>query len=182
MPQLIPHPAFPPARIASVEARVTGMTADWLSLRWKVVPGAVLKLPPFAGRKRADGLWRKTCFELFVKRDGSDGYSEFNLSPSEAWAAYDFDSYRAGMRDRPVERAPACSLRNGSSCTLLDVHIPADAIPAGPATIGLSAVLEETCGTLSFWALAHPEASRQPQPDFHDPACFAGRLAAPEAP
>lgn len=182
MPHLIPHPAFPPSAVTSVEARVTGKTAEWLSLRWKVTPGGVLKLPNFAGRRRADGLWRTTCFELFVRPDGGERYAEFNLSPSEAWAAYDFDSYRAGMRERAMERMPVSALRNGSSCTLFDAHIPMDAVPSGPGAIGLHAVLEENCGTRSFWALAHPDPSRQPDPDFHDAACFAGRLAAPEGP
>jgi hypothetical protein len=35
--------------------------------------------------------------------------------------------------------------------------------------IGLTAVLEQTDGTKSYWALAHPPG----KPDFHDPACFA---------
>ena len=182
MSQLIAHPASPPDGIASVEARITGVTPNWLSLRWKVTPGGTLRLPPLAGRQRRDGLWRTTCFELFVRPDGGETYSEFNLSPSEAWAAYDFDSYRTGMRERKLDQAPVCSLRNGSSFILFDAQIPVEAIPAGPSTIGLNAVLEEFCGTRSFWALAHPDPSTQPDPDFHDAACFAGRLAAPEAP
>ena len=40
--------------------------------------------------------------------------------------------------------------------------------------LGLSAILEETDGTKSYWALAHPEGDK---PDFHDPVCFAARLA-----
>jgi hypothetical protein len=40
--------------------------------------------------------------------------------------------------------------------------------------LGLSAVLEETDGTRSFWALAHPDERK---PDFHHPDCFAAQLA-----
>ena len=38
--------------------------------------------------------------------------------------------------------------------------------------LGLSVVLEETDGTKSYWALAHPPET----PDFHMPDCFIGKL------
>jgi hypothetical protein len=44
---------------------------------------------------------------------------------------------------------------------------------AGVWELGLSAVLEETDGIKSYWALAHPNAEK---PDFHDSACFAAHL------
>ena len=40
--------------------------------------------------------------------------------------------------------------------------------------LGLSAILEEKDGTKSYWALSHPGGDK---PDFHDPVCFAARLA-----
>ena len=47
---------------------------------------------------------------------------------------------------------------------------------AAPATIsaGLSAVIEDARGGLSYWALTHGAN----QPDFHDPATFVLRLPA----
>jgi hypothetical protein len=39
--------------------------------------------------------------------------------------------------------------------------------------LGLSAVLEETDGTKSYWALTHPNPEK---PDFHHPGCFVARL------
>jgi len=39
--------------------------------------------------------------------------------------------------------------------------------------LGLSAVLEETDGTKSYWALAHCGE----KPDFHDAGCFTAKLA-----
>ena len=41
-----------------------------------------------------------------------------------------------------------------------------------PELIGLSAVVETTDGTLSYWALAHPRA----QPDFHHPVGWTARV------
>ncbi len=41
--------------------------------------------------------------------------------------------------------------------------------------LALSAVIEETDGTKSYWALRHPPGA----PDFHHPDCFALTLEAP---
>lgn len=177
--RLIPHPAFPPLAVESVEARIVSLDANWLVLRWRIEGGKRLVVPTLAGKRRADGLWQATCFELFLRPEsGAGGYCEFNLSPSERWAAYDFTGYREGMADRPLPRDPACTWRGGSAFSLFDAAIPAAALPPLPAAFALTAVLEEEGGHKSFWAMRHPPE----KPDFHDPACFAGRLAAPDKP
>ncbi|HSG34315.1 MAG TPA: DOMON-like domain-containing protein, partial [Sphingomonadaceae bacterium] len=134
-------------------------------------------VPAFAGKGRADGLWQTTCFEAFLMPEGGLAYVELNLSPSERWAAYDFDDYRAGMREREFPREPDCTMRIGSSFAIFDAAIPASGLPGVPCGLGLSAVIEEEGGVLSYWALAHPEG----KPDFHHPACFAATLPAPAA-
>src|SRR5262249_58742706 len=55
-----------------------------------------LRIPSVAEHRRGHDLWRHTCFEAFVARDGDTAYHEFNLSPSREWAAYAFRSYRDG--------------------------------------------------------------------------------------
>ena len=86
--QLIAHPQHAPSQVSGIAARIVALGPNWLTLRWKVEGAAKLVLPKFAGRGRADGLWRSTCFELFVRSNQREGYAEFNLSPSEQWAAY----------------------------------------------------------------------------------------------
>ena len=108
---LVPHPDHPPARITSIEARVIGLEADWLRLRWRVEGSGALVVPPFAGKGRADELWRTTCFEAFLRPVGGESYVELNLSPSERWNAYDFDRYREAMSERPFPRSS--SARSG---------------------------------------------------------------------
>ncbi len=134
-------------------------------------------VPPFAGKGRADGLWKITCFELFLRPEGSPAYCEINLSPSERWNAYDFDGYRLGMAERPFPREPECTLRQGSSFAIFDAAIPTGGLPQAGCAMNLCAVIEEEGGTISYWALAHPAG----KPDFHDPACFAATLPAPGA-
>lgn len=175
---LTAHPAHPAKVVSGIAARILSFDANWLTLRWKVDGAGALVLPPFAGRARTDGLWQTTCFELFVTAPGGEGYAEFNLSPSERWAAYDFSGYRAGMAERAVERPPVCTPRRGGSVLIFDAAIPASALPPLPWAFGLTAVIEEEGGIKSYWAMAHPPE----KPDFHDPACMAGRLAAPAKP
>lgn len=176
--QLVPHPAHPPLALRAIQARVIGADDNWLRLRWRLDGAERLHVPGFAGKGRADELWRGTCFEAFLRPDGGEHYCELNLSPSERWNAYDFDSYRAGMKERPFPREPQCTMRQGTGMAVFDAAIPLAGLPDRDCALGLCAVIEEEGGTLSYWALAHGGEA----PDFHDPACFAGRLAAPGRP
>lgn len=172
--ELAPHPAYRPRAIRRVEARILSLTDSWLRVRWRIDGPEKLVLPPFAGKGRADNLWQTTCFELFMMpRDGTRGYSEFNLSPSERWAAYDFTDYREGMTQRSFPREPDCTMRTGQAMAIFDASLPRAQMPEPPCAIGLSAVLEEEGGVKSYWALAHSKA----EPDFHDPSCFTAGLA-----
>ncbi len=171
--RLTAHSAHPPLSVNGVEARVIGWDEAWLRVRWRVEGAQGLVVPAFAGRGRADELWRTTCFELFLRPQGAEAYVEFNLSPSERWAAYDFISYREGMAERPASREPDCTMRQGSSFAIFDAAIPRDVLPGLPAAANFAAVIEEEGGVFSFWALAHPHV----KPDFHDPSCFTATLA-----
>lgn len=137
-----------------------------------------MMLPGFAGRERREGLWRTTCFELFCRSPGSTAYTEINLSPSERWAAYDFGGYREGMQERPMSRRPVITPRLGRSVLIFDAAVRLGDLPPLPWHLGLCAVIEEEGGVKSYWAISHPGV----EPDFHDPACFAARLAPPQCP
>ena len=178
MPNLSSHPAHPPATVTSVEARILSVDNVWMTLRWRVEGARRLVVPPFAGKVRADGLWQTTCFELFVKPAGGDAYAEFNFSPSQAWAAYDFCGYREGMVERAIPRPPVCTPRRGQSVLIFDVALPMAGLPVLPFAYGLTAVIEEEGGHKSYWAMAH----REERPDFHHASCFASRLEAPHQP
>jgi hypothetical protein len=169
------HPAHPPTAVSAVTVRLLGADDSWLRLRWRVDGAQALVVPPFAGKGRADELWQTTCFELFLMPEGGSAYCEFNLSPSERWAAYDFTGYRQGMAERPTEREPQGTMRLGSSFAIFDAAIPLSALPSGACHMNVAAVIEEQGGVKSYWALAHPAE----KPDFHDPACFLATLPAP---
>lgn len=169
---LIPHPDHPPLAVQRIEARISAIDDDWLRLRWRIDGCDRLVVPAFAGKGRADGLWQKTCFEMFLRAPGSEGYVELNLSPSERWAAYDFTACRSGMSERPFPREPDCTMRMGRAMAIFDSAVPRAALPDLPWHYGLCAVIEEDDGTMSYWAIAHPPGKA----DFHHPACFAATL------
>lgn len=127
---------------------------------------AGIKVPQLTAPERMDDLWKTTCFEIFWQPVGGTYYREFNLSPSSRWACYDFDSFREGMRDAPVEQvAIACS--SDDEGLALKASIAAEL--ADPAQVALNAIVEHSDGSLQFWALAfgpgkpefHSEATRQ---------------------
>ena len=130
----------------------------------------LLALPVRAAQERTDGLWQHTCFEAFIA-NGEGGYAEFNLSPSSQWAAYDFDGYRSGMRNRET-LAPLIEPEAGQAGVKLTATIDLTGLSSA---LALSAVIEEADNTKSYWALAHAEG----KPDFHHPARFAANLPAP---
>lgn len=112
-----------------------------------------------------------------MPKDGAPAYAEFNLSPSERWAAYDFSDYRESMSERQLDREPDCTLRRGQSMTIFDASLPRAQLPEAPCAIGLTAVIEEEGGVKSYWALSHPAE----KPDFHDPRSFTASLARTKA-
>lgn len=163
--------------VRRMEARVLSVGDAWVRVRWRVDGVEKLVIPAFAGKGRADNLWQTTCFEMFVRPNGGDAYCEFNLSPSERWAAYDFTSRREGMAERPFAREPDCSLRIGRAMAIFDASLPRAQVPDPPCAVGLCAVIEEEGGVKSYWALRHGGDA----PDFHDPACFTATLGPPKA-
>jgi hypothetical protein len=174
---LAAHPDHPPLGVSGLEARIIARDENWLRVRWRVEGTQQLVVPAFAGKGRTDALWETTCFELYLKPQGGEAYCELNLSPSERWNAYDFDGYRAGMRERPFPHEPECTMRQGSTFAIFDAAIPVAGLPNKNCAMGLSAILEEQGGVKSYWALTHPEG----KPDFHAAACFAAELPAPGA-
>ena len=173
---LIRHPDFPCEAVAAIEAEAERPAGRRLVLRyWLEGVTDALVIPPGI-RERADGLWRHTCFEAFVRASGAEGYRELNVATG-SWAAYRFDGYRAGMADADIGPPDIHLSGPGGRFTLTaawELDLPADAA----WRVGVSCVIEERGGRLSYWALKHPAG----RPDFHDPDCFVAELPAPDRP
>jgi hypothetical protein len=120
-----------------------------------------LLLPVESEPERADELWRHCCFEAFLR--APDGrYVELNFAPSRQWAAYAFDSYRKGMSPLEIDEP-------GIAVDLWEDRLELTAVVEAPYPsgagwrLGLSAVIEEEGGRISYWAARHPEGMA----DFH---------------
>ena len=113
---------------------------------------------------RADELWRHTCFEAFVRPSPGDAYYEFNFAPSTQWAAYGFSGYRSGMRVANEIGAPFIEVQPSDERYALQASLDLERLPDLPKDavwrLGLSAVIEETNGSISYWALTHPPGKR----------------------
>ena len=162
---LQPHPdsATSPARTVWAEA---SRDAGVLALRF-VLEGRLddLLIPPQTAPTRTDNLWKHTCFEAFIRAPGETAYREFNLSPSTAWAAYDFSAFRERAPDPetavpPIEVVTTPRLE---LATRLDLSVL-----KGPWQVALTAVVESRAGALSYWSLSHPPG----RPEFHHAAGF----------
>ena len=157
------HPAFKSGALRGLAVEVARPRPDVLSLRY-LLAGAG-DAPAFASGAgaRTDELWRHTCFEAFVQAEGGDGYRELNLAPSGDWAAYRFDGYREGMANAAVGAPEVKATRQGDTTELLAswaLDLPADAA----WRVGVTAVIEDAAGGISYWSLKHPAG----KPDFHN--------------
>jgi hypothetical protein len=149
-----------------------------------IITGKVsdLAMTPLADAARTDELWHHTCFEAFLRGPSSAAYYEFNFAPSTQWAAYKFNNYRSEMRVATEINAPRIAVEARREHYILQASLELDgSLPlasgdeAASWRVGLSAVLKETSGRQSYWALAHPAS----KPDFHHSDCFA--LEVPQA-
>lgn len=168
--ELTPHPDFPCAAVDAITVETTPVGRGALAVRYTVRGDlSELAIPAPAAPARTDELWRHTCLEAFVSHPA--GYLEWNLSPSARWAAYAFDGYRAGMRPADAGPPRIQVLRRPQALELSAVI----EVPGEAERLGLAAVIEESGGRLSYWALRHPSG----RPDFHHADGFAIELPAP---
>jgi hypothetical protein len=183
------HPDSLCAAVAHIGADVVRSGGGNLVLEY-VVTGRIgdLRMPPAAAPERTDELWRHTCFEAFIRTSQGAAYYEFNFAPSTQWAAYRFSGYRSGMRAATEIGAPRIAVQSSQTSYRLQATLDLGqmdlgqmdldqmdldqmaSLPGGTAwRIGLSAVIEETNGPISYWALAHPPGKA----DFHHSDGFA---------
>jgi hypothetical protein len=171
------HPDTVCPAIASIEVDISRPRPDLLVLDYRLIGDlGDLSLPPATTPRRADGLWRRTCFEAFVRAAPGQDYVEFNLSPSRAWAAYRFSGYRADMSVADGIAQPSIDVQSSGRRFELRAGFDLAGLPGWHSDaawrLGVSAVIEAANGDTSYWALAHPPG----KPDFHHPDGFAIEL------
>jgi hypothetical protein len=175
------HPAAHARSVRSVLVQVGWEQGGALALTFALEGDlALLRIPAPQPPRRADNLWRHTCFEAFLRHKGELEYYEFNFAPSGEWAAYAFRRYRDGASLKQ-DLDPHIVVRKTEERLELDALIRLEWLPpVQPRTrvqLALSAVVEDNQGVLSYWALRHPPG----KPDFHHSDAFALELEWPDA-
>jgi hypothetical protein len=162
---LTPFPGAnpPPVRVEVVLRRQQDVLLLCYLLRG---PIGELAIPGRAEQpERRDGLWRQTCFELFLAPAEDRQYWEVNLSPAGHWNIYAFDDYRTGMRPEAAIRSLSFNVvrEETSLAVVLELPVRSLAQTGGRLAVGPAVVLAARNGELSFWALQH----HGPHADFH---------------
>jgi hypothetical protein len=173
---LLAHPDAGGEFVWGITAEAQLTAAATLTCRYALrADMARLRIPQAGAGRRADGLWKHTCFEAFVRADAA-AYYEFNFSPALEWAAYRFDDYRTGIAAATLAHAPGLQMHRSNDGLELaaTVHLEglAPLCEAPALHVALAAVIEEDDGRLGYWALGHPPGN----PDFHHPESFTLEL------
>jgi hypothetical protein len=178
--RLTHHSQTPSQAVHGLEVSVYSMQPGAIDLTY-VLGGNLdrLRIPVQLSPRRVDGLWQHTCFEAFVAVTGSAAYFEFNFSPSGEWAAYAFRDYRDGGAINDDKLDPKIVVRKEAETLELTAVIRMGRLPAvhpdAILRLGLSAVIEDIDGQLSYWALKHPPG----KPDFHHSDNFTLEIQPP---
>lgn len=175
--QLVCHPDTPTTAVKSIAVHLSEPHAAILALRFSLIGDLTrIRIPSPQPPRLRDRLWERSCFEVFMCVDMSTAYDEFNISPSGEWAVYHFRHYRQRSAT-PSYFSPdeftRRDIEGGIEMAFeIDLH-PLD-LDAKSLSLGLSAVIEDKTGAMSYWALRHPAG----KPDFHHADCFALELDA----
>jgi hypothetical protein len=168
---LVRHADAPCDAVHNIAAEIGRTANGGLEIKY-IVSGSIadIALPDPLPPERSHHLWRNTCFEVFVRLPSEPGYREFNFAPSACWAAYQFEARRAGMADIEDAAPPIIQTAQDDASLTMTVSLSTTGLPLKSSwKIGLSVIIEELSGRLSFWALAHPPGAA----DFHHDDCFA---------
>jgi hypothetical protein len=172
------HPDVTCTSVSRVRSLIRLDAANTLSATY-TVEGAIEQLLIHGENLANAELWRRTCFELFVGATNDAEYYEFNFCPGGEWAIYGFRNYREGGLIHVDGLEPNIAVRRGADFLELSAAVPLDrldGVSSGVSlTLGLSAVIEDRQGGLSYWALKHPAG----EPDFHHPDNFAVEIQLP---
>jgi hypothetical protein len=182
MSLLLAHPSTPNDTVRSLRAQLQADLPGVLMFRYVLdADMARVRVPQGLAEEPAggptDALWKHTCFEAFVGPADAPDYYEFNFSPARHWAIYRFSAYREAMPAGEKGRAPRICVRHSERGLELEATVHLERLPGLRGVprlrVGLTAVIEDDGGRLSYWGLKHP----LPKPDFHHSGGFALEVA-----
>ncbi len=114
---------------------------------------------------RADELWKKTCFELFIAQNNNSSYYELNISPSSNWNFYSFLDYKTNMKEEKNVSKPfihSSKIRDKYRLSFeFDFY---EEFTEKELIFNLAVILLDTKGVRHFYSIHR----REEKVDFHD--------------
>jgi len=119
-----------------------------------------------ANHQRIIGLWKQTCFELFIKNEKQQ-YIEFNFSPTFEWNAFYFEKKGMPLKEFDQIENMSIDILHSLEIFQLVAQVKKNQLPLGflkgAVHAGISAVIKNKNEKLSYWAIEHHDT----KPNFH---------------
>lgn len=126
---------------------------------------------PIEPIRRANELWRRSCFELFIALPDSREYWELNIASSGAWNLYHLEDYRSGVTEVFLKSEPEIRIDPTPNRYRLSAVLDITELLLTPSVaVNVAAILLTQNQERTFWAVNHPLH----QPDFHAREGFFG--------
>ena len=158
---LVPFERTPSINNISLEVSIEGQQS-FLLFKYVLDGGDEVSWPEELSGLRKHRLWEETCFEVFFETENGR-YVEVNVTPNHDWNVYEFESYRGKASTWELDLLPLVTTKAIGKQKILEFRLEKKLLPEKILRTGLSVILKEKSGVLSYWAIRHlPE-----KPDFH---------------
>ena len=115
--------------------------------------------------KRANELWKATCFELFLANSKIQSYYEINISSMLHWNVYSLKKYRAEPKEFIIFSKPFIEIREGDQSYKIDFELECKELYLAEFDqYNLAVILLNMENKREFWTLNPVGES----PDFHN--------------
>jgi hypothetical protein len=140
-----------------------------------IVSGKIENLSLKEGRsaKRHSFLWLDTCFELFLKKENSSDYYEFNFASNNDYNIFHFPEYRAPLKETNDFLVDSQMEVESENKIVFNFQIYPHIDVAGEEfTFLASTILKTIDKKISFWAVDHSKKNA----DFHDSKTYKNKI------
>ena len=118
--------------------------------------------------KKANELWKSTCFELFLGNEKEETYYELNFSSSLAWNFYYLSTYRGEVEELTLLNSPKVERFEAKDEFKILFELSVENVEDFEL-YNVACILLNKEHKRTFWTIKHLNS----QPDFHDKASFS---------
>ena len=123
--------------------------------------------PSKSEKKRANELWKATCFELFLANSKNEAYYELNFSSSLAWNFYYLSGYRADVKEVQNISNPQIEVYKSDNEFKIVIEMELETLEEFDSC-NVACILLNKKNKRTFWSVQH----HLNRPDFHNKKNF----------